>query len=140
MSSIVAGKRSSRKAIRMTLPSRHRLSALILKNYLLIFRNLGYSLNVVNYLFFKAGYKNFIDIDWQRVLVFLYFLPALQAAIFNVTLGHEPWGLKMGIVNDELNPSQGRVCNYTKNCSYSMLSCRYLTFVKDNIIQVEFFL
>jgi hypothetical protein len=42
----------------------------------------------------------------------------------------------MGIVNDELNLSQDRVCNYTKNCSYSMLSCRYLTFLKDNIIQV----
>lgn len=36
----VAGKRS-RNPFRMTLPSRHRLSALILKNYLLIFRNLG---------------------------------------------------------------------------------------------------
>lgn len=74
--------------------------------------------------------------DRRRILVFLYFLPALQATIFNLTLGHEPRGLKMGIVNDELNSSQDRVCNYAKNCSYSMLSCRYLTFLKDNIIQV----
>lgn len=63
-------------------------------------------------------------------------MPAFQAIVFNVTLGHEPTGLKMGIVNDELNPSQGRVCNYTTDCSYSMLSCRYLRYIKNNIIQV----
>nr|CAH0102200.1 unnamed protein product [Daphnia galeata] len=108
-----AASKRSRNVFRIRLPSYHRLSALILRNYLLIFRNLG-------------------------ILVFLYFLPALQATIFNLTLGHEPRGLKMGIVNDELNSSQDRVCNYTKNCSYSMLSCRYLTFLKDNIIQIPF--
>lgn len=63
-------------------------------------------------------------------------MPAFQAIVFNVTLGHEPTGLKMGIVNDELNPSLGRVCNYTTDCSYSMLSCRYLRYIKNNIIQV----
>jgi hypothetical protein len=68
--------------------------------------------------------------------VLLYFLPAFQATVFNVTLGHEPTGLKMAIVNDELNPSQGRFCNYSTDCSYSMLSCRYLRYIKNNIIQV----
>ena len=63
-------------------------------------------------------------------------MPAFQATVFNVTLGHEPTGLKIGVVNDELNPSQGRICNYSTDCSYSMLSCRYLRYIKDNIIQV----
>jgi hypothetical protein len=45
----------------------------------------------------------------------------------------------MAIVNDELNLSQGRVCiNNTMDCAYSMLSCRYLQYINDNIIQVDF--
>jgi hypothetical protein len=94
---------------------------------------------IINCLKIQAGYLNFfIFIDRQRILGFLYFLPAFQAAVFNVTLGHEPFELRMGIVNDELNPSEGRVCNYTTECTYSMLSCRYLRFLKDNIIQVKY--
>ncbi|KAI9558878.1 ABC protein [Daphnia sinensis] len=89
----------------------HRIGALIRKNYVLSFRNIG-------------------------IFLFTYFLPALQASLFNVTLGHEPTGLRMAIVNDELDISQGRVCNYTTDCEYSMLSCRYLRYIKDNIIQV----
>jgi hypothetical protein len=64
-------------------------------------------------------------------------LPALQAALFNVTLGHEPMGLKMAVVNEEIDSSLGRVCNYTTDCAYSMLSCRYLRYINNNIIQVE---
>ena len=73
---------------------------------------------------------------YQRIFVFIYLLPAFQATVFNVTLGHEPKGLKMAIVNEELDPNQGRVCNYSTDCSYSMLSCRYLRYIKDNIVQV----
>ena len=76
----------------------------------------------------------------SRIFVFIYFMPAFQAIVFNVTLGHEPTGLKMAIVNDELNPSQGRICNYSTDCSYSMLSCRYLRYIKDNVIQVWYIL
>uniref|UniRef100_A0A0P6D4K9 ABC transporter G family member n=1 Tax=Daphnia magna TaxID=35525 RepID=A0A0P6D4K9_9CRUS len=93
--------------------SAHRIGALIRKNYILSFRNIG-------------------------IFLFTYFLPALQASLFNVTLGHEPTGLRMAIVNDELDVNQGRVCNYTMDCEYSMLSCRYLRYIKDNIIQVQY--
>jgi hypothetical protein len=45
--------------------------------------------------------------------------------------------LKMAIVNDELDPSQGRICNYTTDCTYSMFSCRYLRFIDNTtIVQV----
>ncbi|XP_032784335.2 ABC transporter G family member 20 [Daphnia magna] len=107
-----AAKRKSR-TFRMTLPSPRRLYGLIHKNYLLMFRNLG-------------------------IFVFLYFLPAFQATIFNMTLGREPKGLKMGIVNEEVDASLGRVCNYTTDCAYSMLSCRYLRYIKDNIVQIPY--
>jgi hypothetical protein len=73
---------------------------------------------------------------WRRIFIFIYFMPAFQAIVFNVTLGHEPTGLKMAIVNEEINPNQGRICNYSTDCSYSMLSCRFLRYIKDNIVQV----
>ncbi|KZS17646.1 ABC protein, subfamily ABCH [Daphnia magna] len=96
-----------------SMSSLHRLDALIRKNYLISLRNIG-------------------------IFLFIYLLPAFQATIFNVTLGHEPKDLKMAIVNDEVNSRQGQICNYTTDCSYSMLSCRYLRYVNKNIIQVPF--
>ena len=44
--------------------------------------------------------------------------------------------LKTAIVNDEIHVNEGRICNNVSDCSYSMLSCRYLRYVKENIIQV----
>ena len=71
------------------------------------------------------------------MFLFIFLLPALQAIIFCLAIGHEPTLLKMAIVNDELDPSQGRICNYTTDCTYSMFSCRYLRFLdNDTIIQV----
>ncbi|XP_046645726.1 ABC transporter G family member 20-like [Daphnia pulicaria] len=104
---------SKRPSFKMTMPSPHRVGALIRKNYLLSFRNIG-------------------------IFLFTYLLPALQAALFNVTLGHEPMGLKMAVVNEEIDSSLGRVCNYTTDCAYSMLSCRYLRYINNNIIQVPY--
>jgi hypothetical protein len=49
-------------------------------------------------------------------------------------------GLKMAIVNEEIAVNQGRLCDYTTDCSYFMLSCRYLRNIKNNIIQVDSFL
>ncbi|KAI9553798.1 ABC protein [Daphnia sinensis] len=93
--------------------SSHRLIALVRKNYLHTFRNVG-------------------------MFVFIYLLPLIQATVFNLTLGHEPTGLMVGIVNDEVDPSEGLLCNYTTACSYSMLSCRYLRYIRDNIVQVPY--
>ncbi|EFX70380.1 ABC protein, subfamily ABCH [Daphnia pulex] len=109
-----SGKRNkSSRNFPTVLPSLHRLGALIRKNFLLTFRNFG-------------------------IFIFIYFMPAFQAIVFNVTLGHEPTGLKMAIVNEEINPNQGRICNYSTDCSYSMLSCRFLRYIKDNIVQVPY--
>jgi hypothetical protein len=49
-------------------------------------------------------------------------------------------GLKMAIVNDEIDVNQSRLCNNATDCSYFMLSCRYLRNIKNNIIQVDSFL
>lgn len=74
------------------------------------------------------------------MFLFVFLLPALQATIFCLAIGKDPTFLKMAIVNDELDPSEGRVCNYTTDCSYFMYSCRYLRFIdNDTIIQVQDF-
>lgn len=72
-----------------------------------------------------------------RMFLFVFLLPALQATIFCLAIGQDPTLLKMAIVNDELDSSEGRICNYTADCSYFMFSCRYLRFIDNNtIIQV----
>ena len=71
-------------------------------------------------------------------MLFIYLLPPFQATVFNATLGQDPTGLKIGVVNDELDPNQDRTCNnYTTDCTYSLLSCRYLRYITNNIVQVS---
>lgn len=73
-----------------------------------------------------------------RIMLFIYLLPPFQATVFNATLGQDPTGLKIGVVNDELDPNQDRTCNnYTTDCTYSLLSCRYLRYITSNIVQVS---
>ena len=73
------------------------------------------------------------------MFLFIFLLPAAQAILFCLAIGRDPTFLKMAVVNDELDPSQGRVCNYTTDCTYSMLSCRYLRFIDNaTIVQVIF--
>lgn len=137
---VISAKPHQSRTFRIALPSSYRLNALVRKNFMVTFRNIGCGFIFLNFPIEQMSSKyltvSFI-VGWLRIFVLLYFLPAFQATVFNVTLGHEPTGIKMAIVNDELNPSQGRVCNYSTDCSYSMLSCRYLRYIKDNIIQVE---
>ncbi|KAI9553796.1 ABC protein [Daphnia sinensis] len=94
--------------------SRHRLGALIQKNLLQMFRNVG-------------------------LFLFIFLLPAIQVILSCLSLGGDLTHLKLAIVNEELDPSQGRVCNYTTTCTYSMFSCRYLRYIDNStIIQVPF--
>lgn len=62
----------------------------------------------------------------------------MQAIIFCLAIGHEPASLKMGVVNEEVDSSAGRVCSYTTDCSRSMLSCRFLRFISNyTVVQVN---
>ena len=77
---------------------------------------------------------------FNRMFLFIFLLPAAQAILFCLAIGRDPSFLKMAIVNDELDPSQGRICNYTTDCTYSMFSCRYLRFIDNTtIVQVSYF-
>nr|QST15012.1 ABCH-like protein [Diaphanosoma celebensis] len=106
-------KRRSR-TFALNVPSPHRTAALIRKNFMQTFRNIG-------------------------VFLFIFLLPAAQAILFCLAIGRDPTFLKVAVVNDELDPSEGRVCNYTDECVYSMFSCRYLRFIDNTtIVQVPF--
>ncbi|KAI9558879.1 ABC protein [Daphnia sinensis] len=94
-------------------PCPHRLAVLIRKNYLMSFRNIG-------------------------LFLVTFLIPIFQSAVANITLGNEPTNLRMAIVNDEIDSGVGRVCTNATDCEYSMLSCRYLRYVSDNIIQVPY--
>ena len=73
------------------------------------------------------------------MFLFIFLLPAAQAILFCLAIGRDPTFLKLAIVNDELDPSQGRVCNYTTTCTYSMFSCRYLRHIDNTtIVQIPY--
>ncbi|XP_046464439.1 ABC transporter G family member 20-like [Daphnia pulex] len=109
-----ARKRPKLICSKSVLPSSNRLNALIQKNFLQMFRNIG-------------------------MLFFIFLIPAIQVILSCLSLGGDPSYLKLAIVNDELDPSQDRICNYTTTCTYSMFSCRYLRFIDNTtVIQVPF--
>jgi hypothetical protein len=70
------------------------------------------------------------------MFLFIFLLPAAQVILFCLAIGRDPTSLKLAVVNDELGPSEGRVCNYTEGCVYSMLSCRFLQSI-DNTTVVQ---
>nr|CAH0102208.1 unnamed protein product [Daphnia galeata] len=106
-------KRGSRTFV-LSMPTAHRTAALIRKNFLITLRNIG-------------------------MFAFVFLMPGLQSTLFCLAIGRDPTSLKMAVVNEELDPSVGRVCNYTTDCTYSMFSCRYLRFLDNStIIQVPY--
>jgi len=71
------------------------------------------------------------------MFLFIFILPVAQAILFCLAIGHDPKSLKLAVVNEELDPSQGRICSYNSSCVYSMLSCRFLRFISnETIVQV----
>ncbi|XP_057369451.1 ABC transporter G family member 23-like [Daphnia carinata] len=95
------------------LPCPHRLSVLIRKDYMMSFRSIG-------------------------LFLLTFLMTVFQTAVSSIALGNEPIDLRMAIVNDELDPGLGRVCTNATDCEYSMLSCRYLRYINDKIIQVPY--
>lgn len=109
------------------------LSFTMMKNQHFVTKTFCLQNSLFNSLFFLFPWKNFLPF---RMFLFIFILPALQAILFCLAIGREPTFLKVAIVNEELDPSQGRVCNYTNDCTYSMFSCRYLRHL-DNTTVVQ---
>ncbi|XP_026494519.2 ABC transporter G family member 23 [Vanessa tameamea] len=93
--------------------SRGKIKALIQKNFLRMWRNIG-------------------------VMLFIFALPVMQVILFCLAIGRDPSGLRLAVVNDDVNVIDGN-CPYNASCSMKNLSCRYLANLKNQSIIKEYY-
>jgi len=95
-------------------PSLINLWALLIKNILKLKRNLP-------------------------MLLFIFLLPAVQVVFFCVAIGQEPTGLRLGLVNQELQVDGLDQCPLVLgDCSYNSLGCRVFIGGGDTVELVEY--
>lgn len=133
------------------ITSRGKIRALLQKNFLRMWRNVG-------------------------VMLFIFVLPVMQVILFCLAIGREPTGLRLAIANMEMNDTIVSVCTsrngkksdsknsvqwkqlwqifffhfsfyscfhsrskqhcpYKKECSFENLSCRYLSHLNSTMIK-----
>lgn len=90
-----------------------RMKALLQKNFLRMYRNVG-------------------------VLLFVFALPVMQVVLFCLAIGKDPTDLKMAIVNHEI-PIGNSSCPVLYGCNLSLLSCRYLSFLNSDLIEKHYY-
>nr|CAD7450908.1 unnamed protein product [Timema bartmani]CAD7464386.1 unnamed protein product [Timema tahoe] len=71
-------------------------------------------------------------------MLFIFALPVMQVILFCLAIGRDPSGLHLGIVNHELN-STGQYCPVMGNCSFQLLSCQYLQYLKNSTIIKDYY-
>lgn len=91
------------------LTSRGKIKALIQKNFLRMWRNIG-------------------------VMLFIFVLPVMQVILFCLAIGRDPTGLRIAVVNEDVRIIDGN-CPYNHTCSMKNLSCRYLDNLSDHMIK-----
>lgn len=69
------------------------------------------------------------------MMLFIIALPVAQIVIFCLSIGKNPVGLKIAIVNNELNSSM-QPCIPSTGCDWSLLSCRYLQYLEKKTINL----
>lgn len=67
--------------------------------------------------------------------MFIIGLPVVQILLFCISIGKDPVGLKLAIINNELNNSM-QPCIPGNGCDWSLLSCRYLQHLQKKTIQL----
>nr|CAD7257242.1 unnamed protein product [Timema shepardi] len=87
-------------------------------------------------------HKNFLRI-WRNpgLMVFIFGLPVFQVILFCLAVGRDPYGLKLAIVNHDMNSTDQECSDIVSsgNCSFQALSCHYLRHLKDPTIIKEFY-
>ncbi|XP_028178988.1 ABC transporter G family member 23 isoform X2 [Ostrinia furnacalis] len=94
------------------LTSRGKIKALIQKNFLRMWRNIG-------------------------VMLFIFVLPVMQVILFCLAIGRDPTDLKLAIVNDDVRVIDGD-CPFNSTCSMKNLSCRYLAQLTEHTRQIYY--
>ena len=108
----------------------HRLRALLVKNFIRMWRNLGF-------------------------LTFQFIIPTIQVALFCLAIGREPQGLSMAVVNHDVQSDLSKCQYFTRGCilgnkddwmgnyDYSEehkanLSCRFLSYIDSSFVRIEY--
>lgn len=83
--------------------------------------------------------KNFLRM-WRNVgvMLFIFALPVMQVILFCLAIGRDPSGLKLAIVNNEMTWNglgTDLSCEYEPGCSFTNLSCRYLSHLNSSIVK-----
>lgn len=86
------------------------MKALLVKNFLRMWRNVG-------------------------VMLFIFALPVMQVILFCLAIGRDPTNLPMAIVNGEMNATNMGDCYFDAGCSFTNLSCRYLSHLNETIVK-----
>lgn len=83
--------------------------------------------------------KNFLRM-WRNVgvMLFIFALPVMQVILFCLAIGRDPTGLKLAIVNQEIN-WEDHSCTFEKNCTLKRLSCRYLSHLDNTSMIQEYY-
>jgi hypothetical protein len=69
-------------------------------------------------------------------MAFIIGLPVAQIILFCLSIGHDPKGLQLAVSNHELSDMfiDLQECPVTKGCNYTIVSCRYLEYLKNRSI------
>lgn len=64
------------------------------------------------------------------IMLFIVGLPVAQIILFCLSIGHDPVGLNVAIVNYEVNSSSTNGCIYETGCKWERFSCKYLEYLE----------
>ncbi|XP_026687946.1 uncharacterized protein LOC103521471, partial [Diaphorina citri] len=95
----------------------NHMKALVWKNFLWMWRNVG-------------------------VMCFIIGLPVAQIILFCLSIGHDPVGLHLAVVNYESNINDCAIYEKETKCELAFLSCKYLKYVKaknQKIVSIHIF-
>ncbi|XP_065372469.1 ABC transporter G family member 23 isoform X2 [Calliphora vicina] len=91
--------------------SKGKIKALLTKNMLRMWRNVG-------------------------VMLFIFALPVMQVILFCLAIGRDPTGLNIAIVNHEMNNTE--ICYWDDGCHFSNLGCRYLNHLNHSVVKTYY--
>ncbi|CAG9815832.1 unnamed protein product [Phaedon cochleariae] len=77
-------------------------------------------------------WKNFLWM-WRNIpiMMFIIGLPVAQIILFSLSVGHEPVGIHLSVVNKEIDyPAEH--CKQQLGCNSTRLSCNYLEYLANN--------
>lgn len=82
-----------------------------------------------------------------RFMVFLFLLPLVQTYFFNLAIGHDPKGLYIAVVNNEMQQRKTGECKpeyyngcFLENPQDIIMSCAYIEQIKTKSMQIVSFL